>query len=614
MRGGRGVVLGGRPWQHLPTSTQIRCRCAAADSFPIFAAVNFSPRLLRLLPSLALGLVVVVTVAYFIGAHEGLYALDDYYYARYAQQLCTGTFHLGPDPGRLLHDPLHERWLIFGPVAGLYALFGVNIWSTTLWPLLATLACLGLIWVRYRHRQPLVAAGAVVLLGLHYFSLNLTNYLYPDNINMLACLGAALALLRGRRAAGRAATGWGLAFAGLNMAALLCKETVVYYAPFYLTLLLLDGRHRRHGRFWRAAFGAGAGLLAAYLGLYQWQTNDALYRLHLIEHTNEVLSEGNYLAGNHAALLHRLTLAPLQFLLSTGLGLAALLALGAARPLRPTEQLTTDEQPADALMPHAANADGRATTADDRRFWLGLALSTLAFYWLGSTSLSHYNPVSLVPRMLTPLLPPLCLAAAYGLADVLRTGRRAGLYAAGLVLLALADRSSAAILYAGCALVLLPLSLPPLRRHLRPGSGPYAALGVLGLAAVLMLRPLHFIRKPSVSGHFPQARIIGGQLQPPRRGVVFVDDYLIGNYDFYYSFRVPPGLRFRRYWARDSVRLAPGETAWLLLNRATLSNPELTRKLLRYSPDSALSWYPQRRLLTQDGPVELYEVQVPEEK
>lgn len=539
-----------------------------------------------------LGLVVLVTLVYFVGAHEGLYALDDYYYARYAQQLRTGTFHLGPDPGHRLHDPLHERWLIFGPVAALYALFGVNIWSTTLWPLLATLACLGLIWRAYRRRQPLVAAGAVVLLGLHYFSLNLTNYLYPDNINMLACLGAALALRRGRQTVGRAAAGWGLAFAGLNMAALLCKETVVYYGPFYLVLLLLDARHRRHGRFWWAAFGAGAGLLGTYLAFYQWQTADALYRLHLIEHTNAVLAEGNYLRGNRAALLQRLTVGPLQFIIGTGLGLALLLAVGAAFPHR------------------AAPSAAAGTAAPDRRFWLGLTLSTLACYWLGSTSLQAYNPISLSPRMLTPLLPPLALAAAYGLADVLRTGRRAAGYAAGLVLLAALDRGSAGILYAGAGAVLLGLSLPAVRQRLRPGSGPYALLGVAGLAAVLALRPLYLLSKPSVSGHFPQDRLLSGHLQPPRRGVVFVDDYLIGNYDFYYGFRVPPGLRFRRYWARDSVRLPPGDTAWLLLNRATLSNPELTRKLLRYSPDSVLTWYPRRRLLVEDGPVELYEVQL----
>jgi hypothetical protein len=550
--------------------------------------VNPFARLLRLLPSLLLGLVTLVTVAYFVCSHEGLYALDDYYYSRYAYQLLDGSFHLGPDPLHRLHDPLHERWLIFGPVAGLYALFGVNIWSTTLWPLLATLACLGLIWAAYRRPQPLVAAGALLLLGLHYFSLNLTNYLYPDNVNMLACFAAALALLRGRQAGTGRAAAWGAGFAGLNLAALLCKETVVYYGPFYLGLLLLDLYRRRHGRFWLPALATGAALLALYLGFYFYQTGDALYRLHLIEHTNEVLQEGNYLGSDPAALRHRLTLAPAQFLVGTGLGLALLLALGAAGPAR-------GARPADR---------------PERLFWLGLAGSTLAFYWLGSTSLGHYNPISLVPRMLTPLLPPLMLAAGYGLAEVLRTGRRAGWYAAGLGLLAALDRGSAAVLYLGAAGVLAALALRPLRQRLRPGTGRYAALGLLGLAAVLLLRPLHFMRKPSVSGHFPQDRLIRQYLRAPGPGVVFVDDYLIGNYDFYYGYRVPPGLRVRRYWARDSVQLPTNGRAWLLLNRATLSNPELTRKLLRYSPDSVLSWFPRRRLLAQDGPVELYQVSI----
>ncbi|WP_176132864.1 glycosyltransferase family 39 protein [Hymenobacter sp. CRA2] len=547
--------------------------------------MNSSPRLLRLLPTLTLGAVGLFAVLYFVGAHEGLYALDDYFYSRYAFQLLHGSFQLGPDPQHLLHDPLHERWLIFGPVALCYALLGVNIWSTTLWPLLATLACLALLWAAYRRRHPLVASGAVLLLGLHYFTLNLTNYLYPDNVNMLACAAAALALWRGRRS-GRPLA-WGAVFAGLNFAALLCKETVVYYAPFYLGLLVLDLRRGRHGTFWLTAFGTGAVLIGGYLGFYQWQTGDALYRLHLIEHTNEVLQEGNFLLGNRAALLDRLTLGPPRFFIGTGLGLALVLALAGLRP-----------------EPQAA------TATDDRRFWQGLAFSTLVFYWLGSTSLTHYNPITLLPRMTTPLLPPLCLAAAYGLADVLSTGRRTWFYVLALLALAAFDRSAAAVLYAGSACVLLGLHLLKRRSGLAAGSGAYAALGLLGLALVLALRPAHFARKPSVSGHFPQARIIGQYLQAPGSGTVFVDDYLIGNFDFYYGYQVPPGLQYRRYWARDSVQLAPRQPAWLLLNRATLSNPELTRKLLRYSADSVLQWFPQRQLIAQDGPVELYRVEL----
>ncbi|WP_246008897.1 ArnT family glycosyltransferase [Hymenobacter metallilatus] len=547
--------------------------------------------MLTRLPDWTLLFVVLLTVAYFLLTHEGLYALDDYYYSRYAHQLLNGTFRLEPDPQGLLHDPLKERYLIFGPVAVFFQLFGLNIISATLWPLLATLGCAALIWRMYRRREPVVAAGAMLLLGLHYFTLNLTNYLYPDNILMFWCLACAAALLRGREPDRRAGW-WGAGFALLNMAALLSKETIVYYLPFYLGVLGLDAWHRRNGRFWLVAVGTGVVLLLGYLGLYWHYTGDALYRIHLIEHTNEFLKEGNYLAGNRAALLARITWQPLHFFVGAGLGLMLVLA-GLANGTPPT---ATPERP-------------------DRRFWLALAGSTLVLYWVGSTSLSSYNPITLLPRMTTPLLPPLALAAGFGLRRVVQDGGWR-LWAAGLLLLGLATwlHNALSVVYAGPGLWLLAVAAgsgrPRWPQGLRTGTSALAGATVLVLALALAIRPVYFMRKPSVSEHFAQERIVRQHLSGLGRGTVLVDDYLIGNYDFLYGFRVPPGLQYRRYWARDSVRLAPAEHAWLLLNRATLSNDELTRKLIRYSPDSVLNWYPRRRLLAQDGRVELYEVEL----
>lgn len=551
-------------------------------------------RLLTRLPDWTLLFVVVLTGAYFLLTHEGLYALDDYYYARYAQQLLTGTFHLAPDPLGLLHDPLKERYLIFGPVAGFFALFGINIISATLWPLLATLGCAGLLWRLYRRREPLVASAAMLLLGLHYFTLNLTNYLYPDNILMFWCLAGAAALLRGREP-GRRASWWGAGFALLSFAALLSKETVAYYLPFYLGVLGLDGVRRQHGRFWGAAVGTGVLLLAAYLGLYYYFTHDALYRIHLIEHTNEFLKDGNFLAGNRAALLARISWQPLAFFVGAGLGLMLLLAAAAGG--RSEAPLRSPAAP------------------PDRLFWLTLTGVTLLLYWVGSTSLTQYNPITLLPRMTTPLLPPLALAAGFGLQRIVtRGGWWAGLPGLGLLLMAGWLRSAVAVVYAGPGLFLLAVAVGATHRRwpasLRPGTPALAAAAVLVLAGTLAIRPLYFMQKPSVSAHFAQERVIRTHLQAPARGTVLVDDYLIGNYDFYYGFHPPAGLHYRRYWARDSVRQAPGQRTWLLLNRATLSNDELTRKLIRYSPDSVLSWFPRRRLLAQDGRVELYEVEV----
>ncbi|OWP61626.1 hypothetical protein CDA63_18415 [Hymenobacter amundsenii] len=554
--------------------------------------------LLARLPALTLLFVILFTGAYFLLTHEGLYALDDYYYARYAHQLLAGTFRLAPDPQGLLHDPLHERWLIFGPVAGFFALFGVNIISATLWPLLATLGCAGLIYGLYGRREPVVASGAMLLLGLHYFTLNLTNYLYPDNILMFWALAGAGALLRGREP-GRRPGWWGLGFALLSFAAFLSKETIAYYLPFYLAVLGLDLAQRRQYRFWGVALAAGALLLTGYLGFYQYITHDALYRLHLIEQTNEFLKDNNYLTGNRAALLSRLTTQPLGFFVGIGLGL--MLALAAAALGRPA--------PVHTPAPGSAEAP-------DRRFWLMLAAITLALYWFGSTSLSQYNPITLLPRMTTPLLPPLALAAGFGLKRLVAAGSsrwRAVAVGLALVLMAVWLRTAVAVVYVLPGLWLLGVGLSRSWPRLaavwpRLGSARLAAATVVVVALALAVRPVYFMRKPAVSAHSAQARLLAQHPNRPTRGTLLVDDFLIDNYDFSYGFRVPAGLRFRRYWARDSIRISPAQPAWLLLNRATLSNDELTRKLIRYSPDSVLSWYPRRRLVAQDGPVELYEV------
>ena len=140
------------------------------------------------------------------------------------------------------------------------------------------------------------------------------------------------------------------------------------------------------------------------------------------------------------------------------------------------------------------------------------------------------------------------------------------------------------------------------------GTFRFAALGLLALAGAMSFRPVYFMSKPGVSEHAAQHRVIRQHLRGPVQGVVFVDDFLFGNYDFYYGYQVPPGLRFRRYSALDSVPVAPPERAWLLVNGGTLTNPELTRKLIRYSEAEVLSRFPRRRLVARDGRVSLYQV------
>ncbi|MBC6607854.1 glycosyltransferase family 39 protein [Hymenobacter sp. BT188] len=541
----------------------------------------------RLLPHFTLVFVGLFTIAFFLFAHEGLYDYDDYNYARYAHQLATGTFDLAPNPGHLDYTPLHQRLMVFGPVALFYKLLGIRIFTTTIWPLLCTLGTSLIFYLLYRQRAPVVASAAMLLLGLHYFTLNLSIYLYPDNVLMFFAAGSAAALLHGRRATQGQPVWWGVGFALLNFVALLSKETIVYYLPFYLGVLLLDVWHRRHGKFWLAALSIGGVLLVSYLFVYQVAANDVLYRFRVIESVNEVRKIGNTSTGDIVA---RITYMPLQLLVGTGLGVVLLLVIVAA--------IKSNKLSSDA------------------RFWLALAGSSLAFYWLGSTSLSYYNPNSLLPRMLTPLLPPLCLAAGFGLDYFARTGRSGWLLALGLLGCAAWLRSSISIVYGllggffalAAVLRFVSVGRKKIERY-GPGTVIFASATLVALGLIMALRPAYFMTKPSNSGYFAQQRIIHQELRGPAGGVVLMDNFSLHKCEIMYGFQVPNGLRFHPYTAYDTLRKVPGRPIWLLINRPVLSNDELIPQVINESAEQVLTRFPRRKLHAQDNGVELYLLQ-----
>ncbi|SMC00318.1 4-amino-4-deoxy-L-arabinose transferase and related glycosyltransferase of PMT family-like [Hymenobacter roseosalivarius DSM 11622] len=526
------------------------------------------------------------TIAFFLFAHEGLYDYDDYNYARYAHQLATGTFDLPPEPGHLDYTPLHQRLMVFGPVALFYKLLGVGIFTTTFWPLLCTLGTSLIFYLLYRQQAPVVASAAISLLGLHYFTLNLSIYLYPDNVLMFFAAGSAAALLHGRRAAQKHPVWWGLGFALLNFTALLSKETIVYYLPFYLGVLILDLWHGRHGKFWLAALSAGTTLLAIYLLVCQVAAHDLLYRFHVIESVNEVRKIGNTSTG-YGGIVARITYMPLQLLIGTGLGVALLLVIVAATK--------------------------SSRLSSDACYWLALAGSSLAFYWLGSTSLSYYNPNSLLPRMLTPLLPPLCLAAGFGLDYLVRTGRGGWFLALGLLGCAAWLRSSISIVYGLLggffALVAGLLSVGVGRKKVErygPGTVFFAGATLAVLSLTIAIRPAYFMSKPSNSGYFAQQRVMQQELRGPAGGIVLMDNFSLHKCEIMYGFQVPTGLRFHRYAAYDTLRKVPGRPIWLLINRPILSNDELIPQVISASAEQVLTRFPHRKLHARDNGVELY--------
>src|SRR6478735_8700321 len=376
-------------------------------------------------PAVALAFTALLTVAYFIFAHEGFYWLDDYIYAKYAWQLKEGIFDFNKPI--LPPDPLTNRVMIFAPIALLYSLFGLNIYVATLWPLLCTLGCGLLIFLLYRKTNPLVASAGILLLGLYYHTLFLASYLYPDNILMFFAFAATAVLYRFRyQLNGRQPVVYAALFVLFNFLAFLAKETIIYYLPFYLLLIATDFFQKKHTVFWLWSFLLGGICLGANFLFYHFETGDFLHRLHIIEETNAAYHVG---AEPYpvSELLNRLTLGPVYFFMGSGIWLPLVFALG---------------------LFSRFSFKNFILARTGEYFWLLLALLVLLQFWFGSTSFQLYNRITLLPRMCMQLMPPLCLAAAFSIQKLLEGNRNLALLFAILFGLAAAlERGNMLVMY-----------------------------------------------------------------------------------------------------------------------------------------------------------------------
>ncbi|HSI91627.1 MAG TPA: hypothetical protein VK927_10955, partial [Adhaeribacter sp.] len=530
-------------------------------------------------PGIMLLFTLAFTVAYFLLAHEGFYFNDDYFYASLAGKLSNGTFQPEDLPG-------YHRFLIFGPAALIYNLIGVNIYTVTLWPLLCTLACLVFIYFLFRREDAILTTWALILTGLNFHTLFLSTYFFPDTIIMFFALAAAGSLYAARRSGSRPVW-FAFWFVLANFAALLAKETIVYYLPFYLLVAASDFFRKKHSVFWLTSLGLGVLVLFFYLLYYKITFGSFLYRFSMVENTN-LLMEGNYVTDPDKDLTPRLTTAPFFFFIGSGLFFTMAFCFRFFRR---------------QLNHSYFNLENAAA------FWFWLAVVVLLQYWFGSTSINYYNPITLIPRMTTPLLPALAIAAAYQLRNYFQKPSGELWFAIPLLLAAYFNRSAVAVVYILPGLYFLGVWFLRKRRNFIP----QAALFGLVLIVAQAVRPIHFMLKPSVSGFFPQEEVIKEFLnQPHQKAVLFTDGWLEQSAPYYFHFKPNPNVEFRNYLAADSVKEEDYRDRFLLVNTKTLVNPDLQYypPKPRYNlPEAEIfRLFPNRELVAENGPVKLYRV------
>lgn len=343
-------------------------------------SINHHYRLLT--PALFSGILILL----YLWTKPGFLGSDDLAYALLAADVGMGEFQL---------DSHHftNRFGVFYPTAIFYLIFGVNEYTTTLWPLLSAIILLFAIFlVADKLLDIMTASLALVLIVFNPMLISQISYLLPDlPLGMFIFLAAACLLIARLTGAHRKKLSIILMFCLFVALAILTKETGIWIACFAALVLISDFVKRQHIEMWIWILIGGIVVASIYLLSYYFATGDALFRLEGIE-TGHNLSFWSYSAGKAGSLIDRLTLGPFTllveergFFLPMALSLPCLISAGAY----------------DKRDHHIA------------RFFAFFGFSIILCFWFGTTSVTAYNPLPLIPRMLTPVVPALAVPSAY---------------------------------------------------------------------------------------------------------------------------------------------------------------------------------------------------------
>lgn len=482
-----------------------------------------------------------VAVVYLLSTFSGYYFYDDYTYAKYAYQLLHGQFIVQP-------DSFSHRVGFIGLLAGVYALGGINDFTHVFWPVsltLGTSACL----YTYLRKQPAVCFYAVTATSLQSYYLFFIDKIYPDTALTFFTLLAAIIAQQCRHRYPRAAA---LAVAVLFMVALLVKETALLsFLPFVLIGTVEYVRDREGaGRFAWTAFLSGAFLLILYFGAYHWLRGNALLRFSNIVDANYVHAQ-SYSDKPLSVMIARLTYAPWLMFAESGFLVIVLPGLWVA-----LRRILTRKP------------DWRSPEF----FWSVFALVMLPAFWFVSTDTRHYNPLSLLPRLYFPLIPPFAILTAYAWARAEASDRiklvLTVLYgAAAVVSLAIGSKYLPVYLLLA-ALPWVAKAYDSLRKHAAPVSGTLRLR--TGLVLTLVIVPGYRMIHPQQWGYQAEKAIFNTYLtQQKGKYLVITDSRLAERADWYYAFEAPANYTFKALRAADSVKPALYHKVYVLHNPHT---------------------------------------------
>ena len=316
-------------------------------------------------------------------------ASDPWAYSQYAFEV-SQNFDLGDN------RVFHHRIAVTLPVAFLYAIFGVNIITTNLWPLSAALLVVLVVWLALPDKRSKIIGAALCLTSVPLFKAS--TALYPDIIATAFMGLSTLMLFNRERFAHKAGVLAPLTAVFLLFLAFLAKESSYWVLPLWAMAFVADVRGNDKTtllrQFYLPVLVTGVLLGVGYLVFCHVTWGDPLARFKSIQ----ALTGRHLWAWDKASsweLTKRLTISPVRLLVRLyGAPILALAFLGLA------------------IAPQSL------------RLWGYYTVFCLLFFWFGPTSFTRYEPMPLLERMTLPLLPGLYILAAFTASHLsIRSGR-----------------------------------------------------------------------------------------------------------------------------------------------------------------------------------------------
>ncbi|MBF0588504.1 MAG: glycosyltransferase family 39 protein [Magnetococcales bacterium] len=350
----------------------------------------------------------LLQVAYYLYLHPFTLSSDDLMYSLIA----ANWFKDASEPFMLfdnyygMEDVIHPphffyRMFVTLPIVLSFKVFGISIYTATLWPIVSSLGITLMLFLFTRHyygqRAAIFAAFLMVINPQQiYFSL----VVMADTLVSGVMMAVMMATYVGRRDLNDISRQkrWGVMVALLLCLGIFTKLLIVWVVPVLGLIFLKDMKARQMIPFWKSAIIAST-LMVVAVGLFY-----LLYMGEVAVRFQHAYSIVNGITNYHD-LIYRLTIGPIKHL--------------AAEPAY--------SFPLVLAIPGLLSLFYRSAISNDVRFWAFYILLLLLQVWFGSTSFHRYHPPLLESRFFAPLIPPLSLLGGVVIAEMLEGVQRRAL-------------------------------------------------------------------------------------------------------------------------------------------------------------------------------------------